>query len=180
MFEWAEQQAGRPKDAVPRNKDLFYFANDLTLAKGEDKLKWYILRDKGTPRFVASCCMTTFGMLHDAYQGNAVMVYADGGAQLTKVLGPMEQQMRLFEYDLTPGEKEKYPTSLPVIKKGWWAFPAIMPFVNALGIKVRPRVGSSIQDLLAKHGPPENIKLPKRQQPHKHNGNCSSAKVTPA
>ena len=43
---WAQLQGG-PKVPSNRPLDLWYFGNDISVASGKDKLRWYKLRENG-------------------------------------------------------------------------------------------------------------------------------------
>ena len=43
---WAQLQGG-PKVPSNRPLDLWYFGNDISVATGKDKLKWFKLRENG-------------------------------------------------------------------------------------------------------------------------------------
>ena len=43
---WAQLQGG-PKVPSNRPLDMWYFGNDIAVASGKDKLKWYKLREEG-------------------------------------------------------------------------------------------------------------------------------------
>ena len=43
---WAQVQGG-PKVPSNRPLDLWYFGNDISVATGKDKLKWFKLRENG-------------------------------------------------------------------------------------------------------------------------------------
>ena len=44
--QWAQLQGG-PKEPTSRPLDLWYFGNDIIIASGKDKVKWYKLREDG-------------------------------------------------------------------------------------------------------------------------------------
>ena len=45
-LQWAQLQGG-PKAPTNRPLDLWYFGNDIIIASGKDKIKWYKLREDG-------------------------------------------------------------------------------------------------------------------------------------
>jgi len=162
-FDWADKETCR-ECGVPRTKDILYFTNDISIAKGEEYLKWFILRDEGTPRFYADCCKTVLGMVHPAYQGNLVMVYAQSGATISGV-EMIPYDLRWFQYDLTPEELKANPTNLPSPGKNvifpLSGFVAIFRFLGCVKKEVPlPRKGIDIKSLQDKFGKPLNAKLP--------------------
>merc|ERR1712141_204868 len=61
-----------------RPLDLWHFGNDISVASGKKKLKWYKLRENGKSiRWVSQCCHTTMVVHHPGYENKIFMVMAD-------------------------------------------------------------------------------------------------------
>mmetsp|Transcript_5877 Transcript_5877/g.13296 ORF Transcript_5877/g.13296 Transcript_5877/m.13296 type:complete len:110 (-) Transcript_5877:68-397(-) len=98
-------------------------------------------------------------MVHPVYFGNAVMVYADSG-RLTD-FDPIDQQLSLFQYDLTASELAALPPStLRAVSKLPWGVLGFIPFIRAMLRKVPlPRKGVAMEVMMWHHGPPINLEL---------------------
>lgn len=168
-FDWV-MKAGCQPCSIPRTKDLLYFTNDVSVEKGEDNLKWVIMRDEGTPRFYADCCKTMLGMVHPTYNGTLVMCYNFPGAGIFSGVEMIPFDLRWFQYDLTLEELKAYPSDLPAPGKHL-IYPlrgvaAVARFILCTLKPVPlPRSGVDIKTSQDKFGEPLNAKLPKLAKP---------------